>query len=169
MEEGLEERASLLKGFRELDLVLCLCPPLFFKNTWHVSCIWYQQYEPRHSLKPSRSCSDDNSRMMKMPPVRVQQQEGRGAKVSSAMMGGNPLKRWMLKGNARDTADVQLLPLLVARILYLVLWGVLYYPLRALFFLGSVAFTFIVFLMLKQVVSCGGMHQNRSPSCCWWL
>lgn len=53
MAEGLEGRASPLKGFEERDPVLYLCPPLF-KIHGTYPCVWYAMYEPRHSLKPFR-------------------------------------------------------------------------------------------------------------------
>lgn len=103
--------ASLLKGFRALDPVLRLCPPLFFLNTPRLC-------EPRHFPKACRSRSSRDGWMMKTSLSARNAPEDRGTEVCSAGLVRKSSQRLRI-------VELQLLPWLVARIPYLVLWGVL--------------------------------------------
>lgn len=164
--EGVWRRGtSLLKGFRELDPVLCLCPPLFFFKYMP------RLYEPRHFLKASRSRSSNNWQMMKTPLLECNATKDRGTKVCSTRRVRKSSKRLkIVEQLRRRRACGFCLCLLLGYCTWY--YGVFFtiHSEHNITFLSSVVFMFIVFLMLKQVASCcEGMCHNWSPSCCWWL
>lgn len=166
--EGLWRRgASLLKGFWALDPILCLCPPLFFFfffNTCHVSM------NQGTFLNPLEVTAAVTAGWWKCP-LECNATKDRGTKVCSPRRVRKSSKRLKIVEQLRHRRACGFcLCLLLGYCTWY--YGVFLIILseHSIAFFSFVVFTFIVFIMLKQVVSCcEGMRHGRSPPCCWWL